>query len=399
MVKTMSVARIFFVSNSAKGEYTGRLKWACILKEHGYNIKFVLPVEEENYIKKIELKGIIVHRWCLKRGKKHILNKLIAIISLYRIFKQNEIDIIHSFGHEANICSAIAARLCGYNNVINHITGLGSEFTEKTTIIGKLILFLYRLTKLMVKHFVFENENDYSLFSFIPTNMKSIIPASGIDTVDFSPDNIDWEHVRELREELGIKDGDIVITFIGRLLRHKGIYELLESWKEIYNKADNVHLLLVGEIDRDNSTSINESEIDFILKLKNLRLLNRRNDIKELLFITDIFVNPSYREGLPRTNIEAMAMAKPIVTTDTAGCKDTVNDGVSGFLVPVGDSKALTMAVTKLINNDQLRVEMGEKAREKAIAEFSVEKIINRIEEKYTTLLSGNGEAQDKQRQ
>lgn len=383
----MKMIKLFLISNSAKGEYTGRLSWANKLQEHGFDVSFVLPNEEEDYIRKIELEGVTAYRWCLKRGKKHFTNKLLAICDLYSIVKQGEPSIIHSFGHEANICCAIVGRLCGINNIVLHVTGLGSEFTGRTSLVGRLVFFLYRLISLSTYYFLFENEDDYRLFSFIPNNLKSIIPASGIDTKFFSTINVDQRRVCELRDELQTKYGDIVVTFIGRLLKHKGIYELVKSWHEISKITNSAHLLIIGEVDKDNPSSLEESDIEWFSQIRNIRMLYRRDDIRELLFLTDIFVNPSYREGLPRTNIEAMSMGRPIITTEAAGCRDTVQDRFNGILIPVGDYLALTEAITELMGDQELRSDMGRNGRARAENEFSVDVVLRKVEEIYEYVL------------
>lgn len=377
--------KIAFISNSAKGEYTGRLNWARILKEKGHEVFFVLP-KEEQYIREIESQGIPVERWCLKRGKRHILNKIFAVIDLAKKLKCHDFDIVHSFGHEANICCDAARLLNGRAGVVNHITGLGSEFTERTSFLGKCIIALYWILSPVVSLFLFENEDDRAFFSNIRDDKKVILLASGVNVDYFNPSNIDYEKVALIKKELEIEKSVTVVTFIGRLLVHKGLHELIEAWKEILKDKRDVCLLIIGEIDKGNPSSIEEEDIQWLSSLSGVKVLGRRDDIKELLYLTDIFVNPSYREGLPRTNIEALAMSTPVITTDVPGCRDTIRDGIEGFIVPPEDKKSLARAIIRLIEDEKLRMLMANNARERAENAYSIEKIIDEVLSMYGSL-------------
>lgn len=378
---------IAFISNSAKGEYTGRLMWALTLNAMGHNVLFVLPVEEEAYIKKIESQGIRVERWRLRRGRKYLTNKILSIFELIKVFNQYDLDIIHSFGHEANVLTSISNIFSGRKIVVNHITGIGSELTENISFFGIIILVLYRILTPFVSLFLFENEEDQELFTFIRDDKKAILPASGVDVNYFNPNNVDIERINNLKKELGLFEHTTIVTFVGRLLIHKGVKELIQSWEEISKLRDDVCLLIIGERDKNNPSCIDNDDIKRLKNLNSVKLLGRRNDVRDLLYITDIFVNPSYREGLPRTNIEAMAMSTPIITTDTPGCKNTVRDGIDGILVPFKDVESLTEAILTLIENKKLRDFMAVNARVRAENEFSLDKIIDRILYLYKSLI------------
>jgi len=383
--------KLAYVSNSAKGEYTGRIRWIRMLKRHNIKVTMIVPLNEEKYIKLIEKEDIKVITYLLDRKNVNLLRELATIYQLYRIFKKERFNIVHSFTPKPNIYATIAARLAKIPVIINHVTGLGSLFVEEypslpILVLGKLLKLLYRYAFLLSTKIIFQNEDDHNFFSFIPSDKKLIIKGSGIDIYEYSPVNIDVSKVKKLKQESGIKRNQCVITFIGRLVTCKGICEFVESAHILSKRYGNLVFLVVGDIDKDNIYSISKN---FIVENQNiyLRFLGRRDDIREILYITDIFVNPSYyREGIPRTNLEAMAMEKPIITTNSPGCKETVENGKTGLLVMPKDILSLVKAIEKLIRNRNLRQEMGKHGREKVIKEFSTEIIVEQIKGLYNDL-------------
>jgi N,N'-diacetylbacillosaminyl-diphospho-undecaprenol alpha-1,3-N-acetylgalactosaminyltransferase len=374
----LKTSRLAFISNSAKGEYTGRVPWVRHLNKAGFDISFVLPSEEYLYVEKIRQEGIEVKLWSLKRGRLNLTNKVFSIIQLTLILRKARFDIIHSFGHEANIFCAIAGRIAGTKRIIAHVTGLGSEFIEGPSIIGRTAILLYWLTRRSVTHYVFENENDLMYFRHVHKGKALIIPSSGIDTSYFDPLDVDEARIHKLRKEIDLEEDDIVVTFIGRLLIHKGLKELLATAQLIAEKYSNMKFLIIGELDESNPSSISKKDIDDFRKIRNVYFMDRRDEIKEILQITDIFVNPSYREGLPRATLEAMAMNKAIVTSDVPGCRETVDHGVNGLLVPPRDAEALSEALTQLADDKALRENMGVASRRLILNKYTIEHIVAR---------------------
>ena len=180
----------------------------------------------------------------------------------------------------------------------------------------------------------------------------------------------------------------MVLTYIGRLLKDKGIPELLAAAAELHRNDPRVVLLVVGTPDPGNPDNIDPGSIPSA-RDGFARFLGRRDDIREILALTDVFVNPSsYREGVPRTNLEALAMGKPVVTANGPGCRDTVVEGETGFLIPPHDPHALESALRKLIESEELRARFGAAAREDARRRFSVETAVGRVASVYQDALS-----------
>jgi N,N'-diacetylbacillosaminyl-diphospho-undecaprenol alpha-1,3-N-acetylgalactosaminyltransferase len=171
---------------------------------------------------------------------------------------------------------------------------------------------------------------------------------------------------------------------VARAIWDKGVREYYEASKTLKQKYPDVECLLIGGTDRGNPSCASEE----FLNTGDVRWLGHRDDIAELTAICDIYVLPSfYREGLPATLMEAAAMSKPIVTTDTVGCKEVVDEGINGFLVPIKDPKALTQKIEILLNDENLRITMGQKGREKALREFDVTKVVQHYMEYYETFI------------
>ena len=380
--------KIAFLSQSDLNLYLFRLSWMKDLVRKGFDVYAIIPYGK--YAHKLEKEGIKVIQYNIKKNSFNPLNEVKTIYELYKIFKKENFDILQSFILKPNIYGAIAGWLAGIRIIINLVEGLGYIYTvnnTKTKILRPLINSLYRLAFRIAKRVIFFNPNDLnSLRLFLDKDKVVIIKGTGVDTVYFSCDNVDLERIKAIRDELRIDDNKLVITMIARLYWSKGIKEFVEAANMLHKKHRNLVFLIVGWIDKNNPDAITEG---FIKKATNefVKFIGKREDIREILYVTDIYVLPSYREGLPRTVLEAMAMEKPIVTTDAPGCKETVENGVNGFLIPIKNSKALARAIEKLILNKDLRKKMGRASREKVIKEFSSEIVVSQVLRLYKDLL------------
>lgn len=362
------MTRLAFVSNTAAGEYTGRFRWATRLRSRGWDVSFILPHGEDAWVERIQAAGIPVLRWRLDRASLAPAAEACATWDLARHFRRERFDIVHAFGHKANVYTALAAALAGRPRVFNHVTGLGELFIrEKGDARRRVLLALYRVTRPLVEATFFQNRDDYARFSW---NRRILSTGTGVDTDELSPRPGD-------RASLGLRADAIVVTYVGRLLYDKGVTELLAAARAL---AGPVIFLLVGGLDPGNARSLRREDVR---DEPGIRFLGRRDDVREILAASDIFVNPSYREGLSRTNLEAMAMALPVVTTDVPGCRDTVTDGVNGLLVPPRDAAGLQAAIERLVVDAPLRRRLGDEGRRRAVAEFFVDEAVRRIEEVY----------------
>lgn len=397
LIESDEPVSVAFVSNSARGEYTGRLGWIPTLRGHRFDVTFVLPHGEDEYAERMARQGVRVLRYQLDRKSLLPTDDARTVAELLSILRKERFSIVHTFGHKANIYGALAAAAARVPTTFTHVTGLGSTFTPgggpHQVVARSVLRALYRIVARLSDGVFFQNQDDLDVFSFLPEKKRILIGGTGVDTVFFSPDAVSVEAAEALRRELRLLESSVVVTFIGRLLADKGINELLLAARTLSARDPRLVFLMVGTLDPGNARSLHETDIQGH-EGSQIRFLGRRDDIREILAITDVFVNPSYREGVPRTNLEALAMAKAIVTTDAPGCRETVADGENGLLVPPGSSAALEQALQRLLGSPEMRVRLGQAGRLRAETRYSIPECVGRVETAYRRAIQGrNGRA------
>ncbi|MDO9206925.1 MAG: glycosyltransferase family 4 protein, partial [Sulfuricurvum sp.] len=232
-----------------------------------------------------------------------------------------------------------------------------------------VIEFLYTQIFKLSDTVMFVNHDDPAYLiakKIVPPSKVFILKGVGIDTTAWTP--------------LPKEDEWIRVTMIGRALKHKGIQEFIDAAAILGETYPDVSFQFVGSPDEGNRFSVTEN---FMRAQPSIHYLGQQNNIRHILSQSTVFVLPSYREGLPRTSMEAASMGLPIVTTDVVGCRETVDEGINGFLVPPQNAQALADAIEKLILNPSLREKMGKSGREKAIREFDIGTIIAKHLEVY----------------
>jgi N,N'-diacetylbacillosaminyl-diphospho-undecaprenol alpha-1,3-N-acetylgalactosaminyltransferase len=308
----------------------------------------------------------------IERSSLNPLKELSAIRNIYCAIKPLELDILHTFTAKPNIYGTIAGRLAKVPRIINLVEGLGSFYLEndlKSRMIRIVIELLYTRIFKLSDTVMFVNQDDPAYLiskNIVSPEKVFIIKGVGIDTKEWKP--------------LPKTDEWIRVTMIARALKHKGVEEYIEAATLLGKKYPDVSFQFVGSPDEGNEFSVTEA---FMKSQTSINYLGQQNNIRHILSQSDIFVLPSYREGLPRTSMEALSMELPIVTTDVVGCRETVDEGVNGFLIPAKNALALADAIESLINNKDLRHRMGEKSRIKAMKEFDVDKIVDKHLEVY----------------
>lgn len=354
-----------------------RLPIALEAKKRGFDVTIV--TSNSGRIDEITLAGLKSIEINFNRSGKNPLKELKTIYSLWRIFKKNRPDVVHLVAIKPCIYGSIAARLARIKNVIIAITGLGYNFTDnRNGFLQKFLLLFFRYSTKHVSHFIFQNQDDADFFvnlNDLQTTDYSLIKGCGVDLSVFSP------QVAPVSQK---------INFIlpARMLYDKGIIEFIEAAKSIQEQVlERAIFTLVGGIDIDNPAGITEKELNKILVTDYVVWAGYSKDIISALRNAHVVVLPSYREGLPKSLIEAAAVGKPIITTDAPGCKECVIDGVNGFIVPVKDRKLLADKMLYLINHKETRSSMGRASRELAEKEFDVSISISKTLKIYDRLL------------
>jgi N,N'-diacetylbacillosaminyl-diphospho-undecaprenol alpha-1,3-N-acetylgalactosaminyltransferase len=354
---------IVFLSHFDGNLYLFRLPIMEALAQKGWRVIALCPSGE--YSDRFAAHNITHINYRVDRAGLNPLSELKTLCQIRTILKQLQPDILHAFTAKPNLYGAIAGRLAGVKRIFISVTGLGSFFLEsdlKSRLVRMLILALYRLAARLSVAVVFQNRDDRALFiqkRIVREKQAILIPGSGIDTTHYKP--LD----RASNEKP-------VVLFVGRLIAHKGIYEFLEAARAIGERA---RFIVVGSIDAGNPWSLSQEAIDRFSQERVAEFVGWC-DPKPYFKQADIFVLPSYREGLPRTAIEAAAMGLAIVTTDSVGCRESVIDQKTGILVKPQDTHALKKAIEKLIDQPEKRAAMGEAGRKLAIERFDIRQIV-----------------------
>jgi N,N'-diacetylbacillosaminyl-diphospho-undecaprenol alpha-1,3-N-acetylgalactosaminyltransferase len=327
--------------------------------------------------------GVETVAYKIERSSLNPFKEIKAIHNIYTAIKPLDLDILHTFTAKPNIYGTFAGKLAKVPVIINLVEGLGSFYIEDTLkdrSIRTLIEVLYKMVFSLSQQTVFVNSDDPKYFEekgVIASSKITIIKSVGIDTKIFDPEKIKPNEIRRLKKELQVEDS-LVILMVARAIWHKGIREYYEA-AVLLSDHENVQFILVGDIDKGNPSAADE----VFLNSANVLWLGQRNDVLELTALSDIYVLPSYREGVPRTLLEAAAMGKAIVTTDTVGCREVVKDEVNGFLVPTKNADILAEKIKYLIDHPDERKVMGKNGRIRAINEFDVKRVISQYMELY----------------
>ncbi|MDR2116862.1 MAG: glycosyltransferase, partial [Planctomycetaceae bacterium] len=272
------------------------------------------------------------------------------------------------------------AKLACVPQVCSVFGGLGFIYSEGGGFIARIIK---KSARMMMKfgtqftdHFVFQNKDDRDTFlreGILKNKNYIVVNGSGINLHEFSIESVNIQHAAEIRNELGISDSGIFVLMISRISQNKGILEFIKSSQFFSDREGTIKFIHAGSFEKGSFEEISQKQIKETTLFKQI---GYRTDIRELIYVADIVVLPSYhREGIPNVLLEAMAMKKPVITTDNVGCREVVNDGVDGILIPVRDPKSLEAAIRKLADDPVLRKTFGEAGFEKMKQHFTVESV------------------------
>ena len=365
--------RIAYVVNDLDFFISHRLPLAKKAVELGYTVFIV-----SNKLTTIKHKGIDFRTFSIERSSTSIIKNFKSLLELKRIIKDISPDIIHSVTLKSILLSNLVLLFNRKVKKVNAVSGMGYLFTSNRASIALngLKFILRAIIKLGKPHFIFQNLDDLKEFKKLGLKESySIIKGSGVNKDEF-----DFEPLKTTK--------NTNITFTGRILKDKGVIDLIKAIELLPEHIkSNITVNLFGKIDKENPAHINEDELKSLL-IPNLILWHGHSDnIKKNLIDSDIYCLPSYREGLPKSTIEAMAIGRPIITTTAPGCDDTVKEGFNGYKVNVGDSTNLSKKLQELIQNKKLRIQMGKNSRELFLKNFTLEKVVSQTFELYDKLI------------
>jgi glycosyltransferase involved in cell wall biosynthesis len=368
-------SKLLCVANTAFFIHNYLLGVIKTFKEEGFEV--VLAAPEDEYSKALEGEGFrcIPVRQLDRKGANGFKDlKLMA--ELLGIYRRERPDIALHYTIKLNVYGTFAARLAGAHSVCT-VTGLGWLFTEKTLVTmvgGFLYKILYKIAFSMAFSVVFQNSDDRDFFirNRLVTEVKAFLtPGPGVDTDHFSP-------VFCQSQDKGQASDRVVFLLLARILWDKGIGEFVEAARVVRQNHPNAEFWLVGPLDTENRAAISADVIRGWTEEGLIRYFGPTRDAREYYCQCDVAVLPSYREGTASSLIEAMAVGKPVITTDAIGCRDVVEDHKNGFLVPLKDSKALAAAMMAYIAlSREEKQNMGKYSREKALRDFDKRMVID----------------------
>lgn len=355
-----------------------RKEIALRAQTEGYDVTIVAKNTGKREI--VESLGLKMIELPINPTGENIVEELKTFLFLCNLYQKEKPDLVHHVGLKNILWGGLAARLTKVNGVINAVSGLGILFSqEKKSFVANAILKVLRFSHYRENiNVIFQNQEDRQLFlqhNVVKDEYSSFIKGSGIDLnlYSYTPEP---------------EDGMIKIIFTARMVVEKGTLILIDAAEILRNRYEGkIQFLLCGGLSK-NPKAINEKELRERCDGNYIQWLGYRSDVNELLKQSHIVAFPSYyREGVPKSLIEATAIGRPIVTTDSIGCRDTVEDGVNGFLVPIKDSKMLADKLQILLENKTLREEMGRNSRRIAEKDFSLEVVVQRHLAIYNSLI------------
>jgi glycosyltransferase involved in cell wall biosynthesis len=375
--------KIVLVSNTAWYLYNFRLPLAKALRNRGDEVVFLSPpTEDEDYGHRLINEGFSWKPFSFSRKGMNPFQDGQTILRLARVYRELKPDLAHHFTIKPVLYGSIAANLAGIPNTVNSITGLGYIFADsslKVKIVRQVVKLLY---KFGTRHAftIFQNPEDRELFNdkgLIPFHRSALIRGSGADLVKF--------------QLTPMPEGIPIVTLAARLIYDKGVVEFVQAAALLKQRGVKAVFRLVGTPDLDNPNSVRLDEIQKWVNEGLVEYLGWQEDMASVYQSTTIQCQPSsYREGLPKTLLEAAACGRPLVATDIPGCREIVRPGENGFLVPVHNSLELADALQKLIEDPQLCVKMGIKGREIVEHEFSEDINIKQTISFYQELLQAS---------
>jgi len=354
-----------------------RLPLARAARDEGYDVAVATRVGRHG--DRIRSEGFRVIPVRMRRRRASLWNELASIVELVNIYRHERPNIVHHVAMKPVIYGTLAARMARVPCIVNALAGFGYIFTSHQ-VRARLLRHPVRavLRRLLITGHgctIVQNPDDRRALSAlgVPDARIAVIPGSGVDTERFHP-----------RPEPA---GAIVACMVSRMLWDKGVGEIVEAARALEISHPSLRIRLVGPPDADNPSSIDATELTRWRDEGIVEWLGARDDVASLWPQAHIAVLPSYREGLPKSLLEAAASGRPMVATDVPGCREIVVDGVTGLLVPARDSGALAEALARLADDAALRRRLGSAARERAVEHFSEARIAAQTMALYRTLM------------
>lgn len=362
--------RLVFVVNVDWFFLSHRLPIALAAQKDGYEVHLVTTLTEHETT--LEKYGFIVHPVVIDRSSAGLIGLTGLLLKFIRIFRSVEPDLVHLVTIKPVLIGGLAARITRVPAVVYAVSGLGHVFVANTmagrlrrALVGRWYRLILGVRNMRI---IFQNPDDRhaieSITRILPDRVE-MIPGSGVDLSEY-----DYRPMPE---------GEPIVLMAARLLRTKGVEEFVQAARLVKRKHPLVRFLLVGSPDHANPTSISNAELAEWKAEGVVELLGHRSDIPELMREAHIVALPSfYGEGLPKVLIEAAACGRAVVTTDMPGCRDAIENGVTGLLVTPENANELATTLLMLIEDRHRCIEMGKAGRQRAEAIFDIQAVVQK---------------------
>jgi glycosyltransferase involved in cell wall biosynthesis len=359
--------RLLFVVNTDSFFVSHRLPIALAAIAEGYDVHIATGITDKFNL--LQAQGLKVHPLRLVRGGVGLVNALQTLVDLMLIIGRIRPDVVHLVTIKPVLLGGLMARWMRVPALVSAVSGLGYVFMADGHNARARLALVKRVYKLALGHInqvvIFQNPDDRDTLiaaTGLSSAKAAMIRGSGVDLGQFSV-------VPEA-------EGPPVVLLPARMLADKGVFEFVAAAQLLHAKGLAARFVLAGMVDTANPTSISQAQLDAWVAEGAVEHWGYCTDMPQVLASASVVVLPSYREGLPKSLIEAAACGRPVVTTDVPGCRDAITPNVTGVLVPVKNSKSLAAAIELLVENPELRKSMGRAGRELAASSFAIEKIV-----------------------
>ncbi len=372
--------RLLYLSNHAGYFVSHRLSHALAAREAGWDIRVACAESPDQQV--IRDAGVPVESLSITRSGLRPDRELRVLGEIHRLLKAQQPDLVHCISLKAVLLGGLAARLAGVPGVVLSINGLGHIFTERSLLTWALRAVVLTLLRIVVSprtRVIVQNRADLERLTRHGLGGRSVlIKGAGVDLTRFQP--------------TPEPPGPATVIMVSRLIWKKGVAEYVEAARLLRRRGVEARFLLVGASDPDNPGAVPDAQLEAWHREGAVEWLGRREDVDSLLSQSHIACLPSYYgEGVPKGLIEAAAAARPIVTTDQAGCAEIVQDGENGLQVPARDPAALAEALRRLIEDPALRARLGARGREIACDDYGLESVLERTLAVYETVAGLTG--------
>lgn len=366
--KCKSQPRLLFVVNAGWFFISHRLPIARAARDAGFEVHVATHADPKD-ARVLATEGIALHHIPLERGKLSIGSDLRYFFRLAGVIRRIRPDIVHNVTVKPVLYGTIAARVLGVPGIVNALSGLGYSFAadSRWALAGALRIAFRRAFRCPRVLLILQNVDDQRLMTsrrIIDADRTVLIRGSGVDLQEY----------RFTREPL---NAEPLVVLPARLLRDKGVCEFAQASALLAERGCHARLALAGRLDESNPAALSRRDLDNLLKGYPVEWLGQVEEMPRLYREANVVCLPTYyREGLPKTLLEACASGRAIVTTDVAGCREVVEHEVNGLLVPIRDAHALADALQALIDDPERRVRFGLEGRRRAEAQFGVEHVV-----------------------